>query len=97
MSKIGSHIPFEYFKYKLWPKKDRESKCQFDSQPLKVRNHPNLLACRWCFTYHWKNLNEGYNFALDLTSIGNLHKKLWASKIARVPILGISGLSTWES
>jgi hypothetical protein len=38
----------------------------------------------------------GYNFDFDLTSIGALHKKLWASKVARVPIIGISGFPTWE-
>jgi len=63
MSKMGSHDPFGYLKNKLWPKKGRESKCQFDFRPLKVKNHPDLLACRWCATYHWKAFNEGYNFA----------------------------------
>jgi hypothetical protein len=53
---------------------------------------PYFLACRWCMTYRWKNLDEGYNFALDLTSIRGLHTKLRASKVGRVPILGISRL-----
>jgi hypothetical protein len=44
-----------------------------------------------------KYFNEGYNFALDPTSIKGLHKKLWASKATRVPILGISGVPTWKS
>jgi hypothetical protein len=44
-------------------------------------------------TYSWKALDEGYNFALDLISIGSLHAKLWASKVIGVPIVGISGLS----
>jgi hypothetical protein len=35
---------------------------------------------------------KGYNFALDLTSIGALHTKLWASKVVGVLILGILGL-----
>jgi len=48
--------------------------------------------CRWCATYLWKALNESYNFALDLISIGCLGKKLWAPKIAGVPTLGISEL-----
>jgi len=61
-------------------KKGRESKCQFDSRPLKVRNHPNLLACRWHVRYCWKSLDKGYNFSLNLTSIEGLYKKLWASK-----------------
>ncbi len=34
-------------------------------------------------------LNEGYNFASNLTSIKALHTKLWASKVIGVPILGI--------
>jgi len=42
--------------------------------------------CRWCVTYCWKALNEGYNFSLDLTSIRGLHTELWASKVAKVPI-----------
>jgi hypothetical protein len=29
-------------------KKGRESKCQFDSQPLKVRNRFELCVCKLC-------------------------------------------------
>jgi hypothetical protein len=32
-------------------KKGRESNWQFDSWPLKVKNQPDFLACRWCATY----------------------------------------------
>jgi hypothetical protein len=46
----------------------------------------------WHATYFWKTINKGYNFALNLTSIGGLNKKLWASKMAKVPILEILGL-----
>jgi len=46
-------------------KKDQKSKCQFDFQPLKVKNRPNLHACRWLTTYLWKAFDKGYNFALD--------------------------------
>jgi flavoprotein len=56
--------------------KGEESKCQFDSWPLKVKNHLDLLSCKGCATCSWKSLDEGYNFALNLTSIENLHKKL---------------------
>ncbi len=55
-------------------KKRRESKCQFDFRPLKYKNRPDVLACRCYATYRWKPLDEGYNFALDLTSIGGLKK-----------------------
>jgi hypothetical protein len=46
MFKMGSHVPFEYLKHELWWKKGMESKCQFDSRPLKVENHLNLLTCK---------------------------------------------------
>jgi hypothetical protein len=72
-------------------KKGQESNCQFDSRPLKVGNHLDSLAYRWRATYNWKALDKSYNFALNFTSIGGLHTKLWASKVAGVPILGISG------
>jgi len=45
---------------------------------------------RWGAIYHWKDLDKGYNFALDLISIGGLHALLWASKVTQVPTLGIS-------
>jgi hypothetical protein len=89
MSKMGSHDPFGHFKHKLWPKERLGVK--FDSWPLKVHNHPNFLACRWCATYRWKALDEDYNFALDLISIEGLHAKLWAPK-SRVLIVRISRL-----
>jgi len=65
---------------------------QFDSWPLKVRNHPNFLACRWRVIYCWKALNEGYNFSLNLILIGGLHAKLWACKVVRILVVKISGL-----
>ncbi len=43
-------------------------------------------------TYRWKVLDESYNFASDLISIGSLHTKLWGPQVAGVPTLGISGL-----
>jgi hypothetical protein len=72
-------------------KKGRESNCQFDLRPLKVRNLPDFLVWRWRATYGWKALDKGYNFALNLISIEGLHAKLWAPIIARVPTLWISG------
>ncbi len=68
--------------YKLW---------------LKVKNRPDLLVCRWCATYRWKAFDNGYNFSSKLISIRALYKKLWASKVAEIPIPGILGLPTWES
>ncbi len=73
-------------------KKGQELNWQFDSQPLKVKNRPNFLVCKWLVKYHWKSLNEGYNFASNLIVIGGLHAKLWAPKVVGVPVVGISGL-----
>jgi hypothetical protein len=73
-------------------KNGRGSNWQFDSRPLKVRNRPNFLVCRRRATYSWKDLDEDYNFALDLIMIGGLHKKLCALKVTRVSIVAISGL-----
>ncbi len=57
-------------------KKGWESNWQFDFWPQKVGNRPDSFACRWRATRHWKALNEGYNFGLDLILIQGLHKKL---------------------
>ncbi len=65
----------------------------FDSQPLKVGNRLDFLACRQRATYHWIALNKGYNFALNLITIRGLHAKLCAFKVAGVLVVGISGLS----
>jgi hypothetical protein len=102
MFKIGSHDPFGYLKHKSWPKEGPgvtvlTTKNHFDSQPLNVKNHPDLLVRRWRVIYRWEDFNKGYNFALDLTLIRGFHKKLWAPKVAGVPISGILGLPTWES
>jgi hypothetical protein len=65
-------------------KKGWESNWQFDSRPLKVRNRPDFLLFKWRATYHWKALDEGYNFALNFISIRGLIAKLWAPKVAGV-------------
>jgi len=84
MSKMGSHRLFGHLK-----KKGQESNWQFDSQPLKVRNRPDFIGCKWHATCRWKSFNEGYNFASNLISIRGLHAKLWGPKIARISTLAI--------
>jgi len=71
-------------------KRGQESNWQFDSRPLKIKNHPDFLVCRWHATYCWKDFDKGYNFTLDLMSIEGLHTKLWAPKIMGVLIVGVS-------
>jgi hypothetical protein len=82
-------------RYRKWPrishleicspsygqKKGRESNWQFDSRPLKVENRPlpdlriESARCRW------KDLDEGYNFGLDLIAIRLFSRELWARKV----------------
>jgi len=82
-------------------KKGRESNSRespsFDSRPLKVGNRPKILGCRKGATYHWKGLDEIFNFALDGESIGGLLRKLWSFKVAGVPKLRDFGTPTRES
>jgi hypothetical protein len=73
-------------------KKGRESNWQFDSQPLKVGNRPDLGVCRWSATHCWKALEESYKFASDLILIEGLSWELWAPKVPRVQIRTVSGL-----
>jgi hypothetical protein len=72
-------------------KKGEESNWQFDSRPLKVKNRPDFLTCRWCATHRWKDFDKGYNFSLDLISIEGLQAKLWAPKVMGVLAVGILG------
>jgi hypothetical protein len=86
-----------YLKHKLWSKEGPKVKLAVWLPIIKSQNRPDLLTCRWHAAYLWKALNKGYNFFLDLISIEGLHKKLWASKVAGIPISRIFELSTWES
>jgi hypothetical protein len=90
---MGLHCPFGHLKHKLLPKEGSRVKLAIWLPTTKSwENWLDFRACRWHATYSWKALDEGYNFALDLISIGGLHAKLWCPKILGVPILAILGL-----
>jgi hypothetical protein len=92
MSKMGLHDPFGYLKHKLWPKERLEVKLAIWLPTTKSWESPQFLAHRWHDAYRWQDLDKGNDFASYLTSIEGFHTKLWVSKMARVPILGILGL-----
>jgi hypothetical protein len=104
-------------RYRKWPrighldicnpsygqKKGRESNWQFDSRPLKVGNRP-LPDVRFdSATWRWKDLDECYNFGLDLVAIQLCSRELWRFKVLGVPsrqfrdsisgVLGICAIS----
>ncbi len=71
-------------------KKGWESNGQFDSRPLKVKNQPNSLACRWHATYRWKAWGLQLCFRPHLN-----HKfahKVMGFKVAKIPTVKISRL-----
>jgi hypothetical protein len=101
-------------KYRKWPcighldifrpsygqKKGRESNWQFDSWPLKVGNRPLSDIRFGSATWSWKDLDEGYNFGLELVAIGLCSWELWRFKVLGVPprqfrdSISISGIPT---
>jgi hypothetical protein len=76
MFKMGLYNPFGYLKHKLWPKEGLGIKLPISLPITKSQKSPYLLVHMWHSTYCWKDLNKGYNFALNLTSIEGLRKKL---------------------
>jgi len=65
-------------------RKGRESKCQFDSRPLKVRNRPLPDVRFESATWRWKDLDEGYNFGSGLVAIQLCSRELWWFKVPGV-------------
>jgi hypothetical protein len=92
MSKMGLHDPIEHFIHKLWPNERSGVKLAIWFLTTKNQESPRFPYVQVGATYCWKALEKGYNFSLDFISIGRLHTKLWAPKIARVSTLRISGL-----
>jgi len=101
-------------RYRKWPrishldicspsygqKKGRESNWQFDSRPLKVGNRSLFNLRIESATRLWKDLDEGYNFGLDLVAIRLCSRELWASKVPGLQpgqFRDNFGIPTWES
>jgi len=101
MFKMGSHFSFQIWNISYGQKKGRESTCQFDSQCdsrlEKVGNRPDLLRCRRRATYHWKDLDESYNFALDSTLNTRSARKVMGLQSRRSPRWRDFGTPTQES
>jgi hypothetical protein len=89
---MGSHDPFGWLKHKLWPKEGSGFKLSI--WLLTTKNQETLTSLREGGMPHTVEelLTRDTTFSSDLTSIGSLHTKLWASKVARALILGISRL-----
>jgi hypothetical protein len=73
-------------------KKGRESNCQFDSWPLKVRNRYLSDVSLRSATQRWKALDSSYNFGLELVPIWVWGEELWPSKVPGLQPGIVSGL-----
>jgi hypothetical protein len=89
---MGLHDPFGYLKLNLWLKERPGVKLSIWFPITKNQESLDFFSWRWRATYCWKALDKSYNFALHIISIEGLQKKLWTSKVARVPIFRILGL-----
>jgi hypothetical protein len=81
-------------------KKGRESNWQFDSRPLKVKNRPLPDVRIRIATWRWKDLEESYNFGLDLVLIRLDSREIWAPKVPGLQpgqFRDNFGTPTWES
>jgi len=86
MFKMGSHDPFKHLKHKLWPKEGPGVKLAVWLPTTKNFKSPWLPCIQVVCHIPLKSSWWGYNFSWYHTSIGGLHTKLWASKVAKVPI-----------
>jgi hypothetical protein len=57
----------------------------WESRPLKVGNQPFSDVQFKSATWRWKDLDEGYNFGLDLITIQLCSWELWRFKFLGVP------------
>ncbi len=89
---MGSHCPFGHLKHKLWPKEGMRVKLAIWLSTTKSQELTRFCVCRWRATYRWKDLDKGYNCALNLIWIQGLHVKLRRPKVTRRPTLAILGL-----
>jgi len=89
---MGFHDPFRYSKHKLWPKEGPWVKLSIWFLTIKSWEWPWFSYVQMVCHIPLERSQQGLQFCFKFTSIRGLHTKLWDSKVARVPILGISGL-----
>jgi len=80
-----SHWQFGHLQPKLWAKEGPGVKLAVWLPTLKVGNRPLPDVRFECATWRLKDLDEGYNFGLDLVAIQLCSRELWRFKVPRVP------------
>jgi hypothetical protein len=91
---VNTYDPFDYLKHKLWPKERSKIKLPSWLLIIKSRESPWFtyvkVACYILLKSSW----WGLQFCFRPHFNRSFEKKLWASKVLRVPI---SKLPSWES
>jgi hypothetical protein len=91
MSKMGLHDPFGHLKHKLWPKEGSGVILTIWLPTTKSHESPQFpcfqVACDIPLKSSWRGLQFCFRPHFNQRST----HELWAPKVAKVPILGISG------
>jgi hypothetical protein len=100
MSKMPLHWSFGHLQPKLWAKEGPGVKLTIWLPTTKSRESTSSQHSIESATRRWKDLDEGYNFGLDLVAIRLCSRELWAPKVSGLQqdsFGTISGTPTWES
>ncbi len=97
MSKMGSHYPFEYLWHKLWSKEGPGVKLLIWLPTIKSWESPWFTCAQGACHIPLENFWQGLQLFFKVCVNQRLHKKLWISKVMKVPISRIARLSFWES
>jgi hypothetical protein len=89
---MGSYDPFGHLKQKLWPKEGSRVELPIWLPTTKSQELPWFPCVQVVCDIQLENFPWELQLCLNLTLIKGLHTKLWASKVAGVPIFEILGL-----
>jgi hypothetical protein len=93
MSKMDSHDPLGYLKHKYGQKKGQESvKLPIWLPTTKNQKSPWFLYVQVACHIPLESSPQGLQLWFRIILIKGVHTILWVSKVAKVPILRISGL-----
>jgi hypothetical protein len=98
---MPSHWSFGHLQPKLLAKEGPGVKLAVWLPITKSRESTSSRPLNWeSATWRWKDLDEGYNFGLDLVAIRLCSRELWAPKVPRLQLGQFRdnfGTPTWES
>jgi hypothetical protein len=88
---MGLNDPFEHFKHKLWPKERLGVKLTIWFPTIKSQKLPQFPCVQVVCNIPFKSSQWGLQFCFRFHLHWRSAQKLWAFKVAKVPIVRISG------